>query len=379
MEEAVSEPQAKTDSRLDSFTRGEALRVDVGAIERDLTMLWRQASQGDGSTAVTRACLWNLIFFVDNEARFEKIKRLIDDISPTVPARALVLRTEEKKEGDPELEATIEANCKVAPGGGKLLCSEEVTIVGRGAGVDHFPGVLRALLVPDVPVTFFWAGPPPSDLRQARPLLAGVNRLLVDSGDISSPDQIIRLAQFGAVATTTTDLADLGWLRLAPYRYHIASLFDAPMGADPIVTARKITIEATAAGVASSALLLGWFSSRLRWGRPRRLAPKPARRWIAPRMGGDVTMEIKHVEGADMGTDGISSITIESAGGAIYSLRRIDAEHLEVTIPNQSPRIRPASIHKTEELTIAALGTRGHDPLFSEALTRAADLEKAAE
>lgn len=360
--------------RVQSFTRGEEIVVDVAAIERDLAALWRQASQNN-SSAVTRACLWNLVFHVEDEELFTKSKTLIDAISPAVPARVLVLRPEPNGEGQ-ELEAWISANCHIAPGGGKLLCSEEVTITGRKAGVDHFPGVVRALLVPDVPVTFYWVGPPPSDLRLVRPLIAGVNRLLVDSADLSQPEQVRLLAQFGAMVSATTDVADLNWLRLSPYRYLLASMFDQPVGADPIVTARRITIEVTQQSGVSALLLFGWMSGRLNWGKPRRVA---ARRWAVPRMGGEVTLEVVYKESGDRLRDGISSIEIESADKKLFSLRRTDADHVETSAPGLGTRVLPASTHKDPELTVAALGVRGHDPLYARALQRAGEIERAAE
>lgn len=364
-----------TGDRVQSFTRGEEIVVDVAAIERDLAALWRQAAQDQ--RAVTRACLWNLVFHAEGEENFWRIKKLIDAFSPRLPARVLVLRPEPRGEGAPELEAWISANCHIAPGGGKLLCSEEVTITGRGSGAEHFPGVVRALLVPDVPVAFYWSGPPPTDLRLVRPLIAGVQRLLVDTGDLERPEQLKHLAQLGA-GVASTDLADLGWLRLSPYRFLIASLFDAPTGADPLVTARRVTIGVTPTGAASGELLLGWMSSRLLWGKPHRLPERAHRSWIVPRMGGEVLLEVREEEG-EAGRDGILSVEIESAVGGLFSLKRLSEDYIEVSSPGRPKRAMPASNFKDEELLVASLGVRGHDPLFAEALARAGEIERAGE
>jgi glucose-6-phosphate dehydrogenase assembly protein OpcA len=367
------------DTRLTSFTKGEEIVVDVQAIERDLAALWRQASADqDAQRAVTRACLWNLVFHAEGEEIFWRIKKLIDAISPAVPARVLVLRPEPVGEG-PELEAWISANCHIAPGGGKLLCSEEVTITGRGPGAEHFPGVVRALLVPDVPVAFYWAGPPPTDLRASRPLLAGIDRLLVDTGDLEQEDQLKGLAQF-ATAASGVDLADLGWLRLAPYRFLLASLFDRPVGADPVVTAKRVTLEVAPKRAATAVLLLGWMSSRLKWGRPRRTQSSGHRQWIVARMGGEVVLEVKESQQlAEETRHGIVSIEIESSVGSSFKIRRVSEEYAEISSPNMPTRTLSAPSHKDEELMVAALGVRGHDPLFAEALARAAEIERAAE
>jgi glucose-6-phosphate dehydrogenase assembly protein OpcA len=361
--------------RVQSFARGEEIVVDVNAIERDLASLWRQAS-AEGSVAVTRACLWNIVFYVEGEALFWRIKKLIDAISPAMPARVLVLRPDQG-EGQ-ELEAWISANCKIAPDGKKLLCSEEVTITGRRGGTEHFPSVLRALLVPDVPVAFYWVGAPPTDLRVVRHLMAGADRLLIDSADLSESKQLHSLSRLCSTAAATADVSDMGWLRFTPYRALIASLFDAPVGADPIVTARRVSITTTAANTASGMLMLGWMASRLRWGRPARVGARGNNTWRLPRMGGEVLVELRSQEAENL-RDGFLGIEIESAGGSVFSLKRVDAEHMEVRVPNMPSKVLPSSIYKDEELMVASLGERGLDPLFQEVLQRSSELERAGE
>ena len=63
--------------------------------------------------------------------------------------------------GTPEIEAWISALCAVAPGGGKLLCSEKVTVKSHMGGRRHVPALVRALRVPDVPTALLWTGAPP--------------------------------------------------------------------------------------------------------------------------------------------------------------------------------------------------------------------------
>ncbi|MGC3998838.1 MAG: hypothetical protein QM767_15860 [Anaeromyxobacter sp.] len=100
------------------FTRHEAIGVDVAAIERELAALWREAAHG--TTAVMRACSWNLVVMTTPE-QSARAKTLADVMVEIVPSRTLMIN--EQKTGD-DLHAYVSANCRLLPGGGKMLCTE---------------------------------------------------------------------------------------------------------------------------------------------------------------------------------------------------------------------------------------------------------------
>src|SRR5207248_26863 len=103
---------------------------------------------------------------------FQEAKHLVDEISPALPARVLVLSAEAR--GIPPLDnergpaatpaagiqAWIEANWHSA-GGHRQIGSEEVTLAAAGDAVDDLAPVVRALLLPDVPVAALWKGTRP--------------------------------------------------------------------------------------------------------------------------------------------------------------------------------------------------------------------------
>ena len=136
-------------SRLEQFSAGERFAVDPDAIERELAAIWREA----GTTArtgdarpVTRACLWNVIVHLeerqgrDNYVAAERWEQAISQLAAHLASRTLVVRTRPAKPKDPELESWISANCVIAGGGGKLVCSEEITLASRGTGDRHLAG-----------------------------------------------------------------------------------------------------------------------------------------------------------------------------------------------------------------------------------------------
>ena len=81
--------------RIEAFTLGAAISVEPDRIEAELAALWRKAAErarNEGSRfSVTRACLWNLIIHSDGEEEYLRTKRLIDEVSETVPARIISL------------------------------------------------------------------------------------------------------------------------------------------------------------------------------------------------------------------------------------------------------------------------------------------------
>ncbi len=359
-------------SELEQFRRGAAIGVDVAAIERALDALWREGADGSGDKSLVRACLWNVVVRTGSDEELERGRKLVDAIAPVVPVRALVLELLPAGEGR-ELEAWISANCQIAPGGGKLLCSEEITVVARGPGHVHVPPLVSALAVPDVPVALLWMGPPPHDLALVRPLLGGADRFIIDTGDLGSRGDLIEVAKLCEIARSVP-LADLGWQRLAPFRVLLASFFDRPVGAEPLGRVRSIRLECSRLGAATSQLLLGWLAARLEWGKARPVANK-AGAWTAARPGGEVKLEIE-VKDGDAGRDGIFEIAIETDRGERFSITDLGPEVITLKGTGLPDRVVASPERSDPELLVAALGTRGRDPLFRLALERAAELSR---
>src|SRR5262245_46577496 len=109
------------DDRLIKFESGEAIEVPVERIEQELAELWRRAAEARTrpgervASPVTRACLWNLIVRATGE-HFRAAKRLIDEVSESVPARVILLHSETGAVGpeaamvDRPIRAWVEAN-----------------------------------------------------------------------------------------------------------------------------------------------------------------------------------------------------------------------------------------------------------------------------
>jgi glucose-6-phosphate dehydrogenase assembly protein OpcA len=199
----------------------EDRRVDVASIEKQLADLWR-AEKHDGEKAVTKAALWNVVAHTWSAEQHSHATEILARASASVPQRTIVVQAD--PEGSAHIASWISANCHLI-GGGRQVCSEEVSITASGDHVDHVPPLVSALLLPDMPVAVWWIGDLPRDTHAyAETLLEPADRLIYDSAQfegVADLELVSRIAE-----TTTTAPADLNWARIEEWRAATASLFD---------------------------------------------------------------------------------------------------------------------------------------------------------
>lgn len=422
--------------RIDAFTMGAALSVEPDRIQQELLGLWRKAAeraQREGARfAVARACRWNLVVHADGEQEFHTSKRLLDEVSETVPARVLLLH--ETSQEDPDgvvgddgapLRAFIEANIRRTSAGRREVVAEEITLEASRAQSQRLTGLVRALLLPDVPAALVVRNPI-TDSPWLPRIAPEVDRFVFDSGVLADGPELAQAAaiigrlfslvprsaqalktsernepgpscqagesgEFGGVKPV--EIADLGWLRLWPWRALIASLFDAPHDAEALRRLDRIEIR-HAPGAAPAALLLcGWLMDRLRL-RPagpltgdtavlRRRDREAGGRQRVPDPGVQLRLveEAREAEEARGsvnagGPVGLRSVSL-SAGGATYTaLGGVSDESRCVTLrgPTGTERVQPVHGRRDAELMVAAMGVGGRDPLMYEALRLGAAL-----
>src|SRR5258706_15004193 len=130
------------------------IRVDVTAIEKSLSDLWR-GEKKEGDHAVTRAALWNVVAHTSNGEHHAVASETLCRASAAVPQRTIVERA--NPAADADLASWNSANCHRI-GGGQQVCSEEIAIVAGGEYIRRVPPVVNALLIPDMPVAVWWIG-----------------------------------------------------------------------------------------------------------------------------------------------------------------------------------------------------------------------------
>src|SRR5581483_966059 len=85
--------------------------INVGAIEKELTSLWKQASE-DETGGVVRASILNLIVFVPDPAEIAAVDDIVIDVTASHPCRVIALvadraSEESKLTADADLEAGL--------------------------------------------------------------------------------------------------------------------------------------------------------------------------------------------------------------------------------------------------------------------------------
>src|SRR5947207_6876164 len=189
------------------------IRVDVTAIEKALSELWR-GEKKEGDHAVTRAALWNVVAHTSNSEHHAVASETLCRAAATVPQRTIVVRA--NPSADADLASWISANCHRI-GGGQQVCSEEISIVAGGEYIHRVPPLVNALLIPDMPVAVWWLGDLPNEHEDyVLSLLEPADRLIVDSVFFDSPADLMLIERVSQKTTTTP--ADLNWVRLEEWR-----------------------------------------------------------------------------------------------------------------------------------------------------------------
>src|SRR5262245_334306 len=72
---------------------GERAHIDVRAIERELTALWKQAAddQSEGGQAVTRTCVLNLVVATTGGRAVDEVTATVGQLTARHPNRAIVV------------------------------------------------------------------------------------------------------------------------------------------------------------------------------------------------------------------------------------------------------------------------------------------------
>ena len=345
--------------KLERFTAGEAFAVDPDAVERELASLWREAGQRTETAApVTRACLLNVIVLLEEREGREgygsadTLQRWVDELPRHVAARSLIVRCQPNPDGRTELSSYISANCIIADGGGKLVCSEEVTIAAAGGADHHIPGLARALLVPGLPTSVVFGGVPRGALVE--PLLRLADRVVTnaDASETAEP--------LGAVRRLVDDgrhsAMDLGWVGTAALRAEIASVFDPPFDERALRSIDRIQCTTRPREQWSSRLLLGWLARALDADGPVTLIDA-GRAWRLNRARGEpLTLELTVKADADgpsftfLSSAMPTAVTVECVGQHIKAvgphLPTVTRPRLEISGPEALAR---ALIHRSED------------------------------
>lgn len=335
-------------------------RVDITAIEKSLSELWR-GEKKDGDHAVTRAALWNVVAHTASSDHHALASETLCRAAAAVPQRTIVVRA--NPSADADLASWISANCHRI-GGGQQVCSEEIAIVAGGEYIHRVPPVVNALLIPDMPVAVWWLGDLPNENAYVESLLEPADRLIIDSVFFDSPADLALVSR--VAAQTTTAPADLNWVRLEEWRTAAASVFDPPPMRGRLHHISKVRVTACAKtnyfGECVEALLFA--------------------AWLTAQGGRDeesIDFRFERAEGPDVGT--VSAVEIGFDDGSTASIARdhdrgVLVANVDGTVSVPESVTRTQQQQRTEDLIVRQLKRTSGDSVLVKTLPVAVKLAK---
>jgi len=240
---------------------------DATELERDLRVMWKAASSKRGT--IYRAALANLISPL-SACDSDCFTPILTEITRRHPSRLFCVQRNDSAPTGHGLRAHVNAFCHIRPGGGSLVCSEQIAIAWDDPSGPLVPSAIASLLVGDIPTVLLELeqGPMPA----WREKLAGLaDARIADSGLAHDPAECPAIWK-RRPGRSDRPLHDLAWARLAPWREILAEAFDPTESAGALASIQDVTIFYRGSGPPAGAwLLAGWLASRLDWN-PRELA-----------------------------------------------------------------------------------------------------------
>jgi glucose-6-phosphate dehydrogenase assembly protein OpcA len=382
------------------------MTTDIATIERDLQDLWKNnaAESAAAGHSTTRALTLNLLARASDSAQADEMSAVIQQLTASHPNRAVVL-IDRLESGAPQLEAWVQANCMLNVPGASQICGEQITIDSRGGMPGQVASLMRPLLVPDLPVVLWMAGPQPFESPLLARLRGVLDRLIVDSAGFADPlADLVAMAAYEAsdvigpgAGPDSPALSDLNWARLTPWRELTAQFFDTRPFLPHLHRLDHVEIDYVAAspgGLLRALMLAGWLASSLGWdavdGGASRDGDLIRLRVTRPAVGvarGDtrtVMIELRPTPSDDNDLVGLSALHLRAVDNVLadFSVEHTDNPTCARTVAQAvgHPTVsRLARVEHAEsaDLLAAELRLLSRDRTFSAALQMAAGFARA--
>jgi glucose-6-phosphate dehydrogenase assembly protein OpcA len=391
--------------------------VGAANVEHELTILWREAASNaliSGGAVVARNSVLTLVVYAGGEDSAPRIQREVESVTQQVASRAVIIISEMGRSYGTPFDVSI----GLAQREGVGAQGEQITIRASQEAVPHLPGAVLPLILSGLPSFLWWAGEPPwrSELLEA--LVDGCDRMIVDSSEAARGPQALSALYDLVRRKKASAFSDLNWARLSPWRELTAQFFDDRQVLPYLERLDRVTIEYAGAeedqptNAAQGYLFAGWLASRLGW-RPLGAGGRgvdsarqytfvdahgqhvaleinarfgvPLRRWLD--IGVESGVSQSH-DGAPtlparpaVGPGALMSVhlhaTAQGQAGSFAIARESDLEHA-------STLCQTGAAYPSQTVSLRALGEGarlvdqlqqpGHDAIFEEALTMAAQL-----
>jgi len=246
--------------------KGVPMSSVIQRLEKELRDIWAAPAK-PGDPVKSRVCTMNLIVVAHTRALAERYTPVIDEVTSTIPARAIIVALEPEAPSA-ALEGEATAVCSVAAGAEGALCSERITLSASGNTCARVGSAIEALAMPEMPTTLVWLGRVHTDDPVFVSIATDAQRVVLDT-EYTSLTSLVRLAAWARAEAGRSAVADLAWTRLSVWQELSARFFDAvEMRAHANGVTRLVLRQASEKGTrlgAEGSLFLGWIATRLGW------------------------------------------------------------------------------------------------------------------
>jgi glucose-6-phosphate dehydrogenase assembly protein OpcA len=277
--------------------RWSARASSISEIQTELARIWStqdlttDVDGQPGRRVSARTSVMNLVIVARRPEMAERAAATMQQLTGRHPSRTIVILSADP-DGPSWLDARVEAHCILPRPDAPETCAETIYASCGGESGRHLAAIATPLIIHDLPVAVWWPGEPSLTRPAAMDLLAGADRLIVDSSRWSG-DGLKRLLELASLLDTTRlAISDFALVRQSRWREAIASVFDDPGFLPYLRSIRRIAVTYGThdeTGALDSANLVkpiyhvSWLASRLGLSVVRPLAPASGRRAPARR------------------------------------------------------------------------------------------------
>ena len=234
------------------------LTVGADGIAAALTQTWQECSDAAGPDGLSRTLTMNFIA-VGREQAEQRFMETCGYVLDRHPCRAFLLVMSDSNE---PIVARVQGTLQQHGRRGTAMVLEKIAIRGDWREFDKLPGVIRPLLVADIPVQLFWMGDLQERIACFTALAKMADQAIVDSGGFRDPEtDIDTLAALRR--ESSAPITDITWLRLRPWRRALAEAFEHFAWHPGEQTEVQIEHGRDGCGLAAARCLSDWLGERL--------------------------------------------------------------------------------------------------------------------
>jgi glucose-6-phosphate dehydrogenase assembly protein OpcA len=238
--------------------------VSPANIQSELSKIW-ESLEGANKT---RACLFNLIFYTEKNARLDYFTKVAETVIEKFPAR-IIMVIADKTSSQNFLNVNVSV-ISAGKGESDIVC-DFIQIDVAGDKIVRVPFVILPHIVPDLPVYLVWG----NDITVDDPFLNQIaklaDRLIVDS-ESSKTLSLFSQTCLKWKNNSQVDVSDLNWARTETWRDLLSNAFYSEEKLQDLRQVSQIQITYNAAEsfffchtTVQAIYLQTWLASQLKW------------------------------------------------------------------------------------------------------------------